>query len=352
MRFLSPLLFALIPIFVLTLVGFPTQPLHAEDSHTSSEAEELIDLLEDVDVEAFSEGEIIEESEPTELPEALVDRGLTERLRGRLLLEVEGKGEVYYVDPETGEKEYLADGEAAHALLRRRALGITTANLETIPIGEEASDASVCDVSTLAKRLRGRILLEVESHGEAWYVYPENCRRYYVGTFDRAYEVMKRLSLGIKTEHLAKIADTKRDHAKLRLRILTHVYVMRHGLTLEEARVALVEQIQAVRTCVQSALASANDELVQDRLRAALKIGIIRRCLEATDVPIATTEERIEARAELHRQRRGKAEDTTIQRETEHEEEVEVEVEEETEREIEHATLHTDEQGIIIEFTA
>jgi len=49
----------------------------------------------------------------------------------------------------------------------------------------------------LADRLRGRILIQTQSHGEAWYVYPTDLRRYYLGRPADAYLLMQRLSLGV-----------------------------------------------------------------------------------------------------------------------------------------------------------
>ncbi len=329
-------LFALICLLTLGFGTAPSSALAETSTDGITESTELVDALESIDVDEIETSEIIEETEPTELPEAEEDSELTERLKGRLLLEVEGKGEVYYVDPENGEKEYLSDGESAHSLLRRRALGVTNANLEKIPVGEVATDSSVCEEETLAKRLRGRILLQVESHGEAWYVYPENCRRYYVGTFDRAYKIMKDLSLGIKTELLAKIRDTDREQAKKRLRILTHVYAVRQDITLIEAHTAVVETLKDARTCVADALATAKERETNERLFEGLKIGIIRRCLETNSVPVATHEEKTEAQSKLREQRRERdhRSDDLVEVEVEIEEEhgvVEVEVEVETE---------------------
>lgn len=55
---------------------------------------------------------------------------------------------------------------------------------------------------TLASALQGRILLQVESHGEAWYVYPNDLKRYYLGRPSDAFAVMKNLSLGVKSNFL------------------------------------------------------------------------------------------------------------------------------------------------------
>ena len=56
---------------------------------------------------------------------------------------------------------------------------------------------------SLSTRLSGRILLQVESRGEAWYVNPKDQKRYYLGRPDDAYNVMRRLSLGISEKEFA-----------------------------------------------------------------------------------------------------------------------------------------------------
>lgn len=56
---------------------------------------------------------------------------------------------------------------------------------------------------TMAQRLSGHILLQVESHGEAWYVNPKDQKRYSLGRPDDAYALMKKLSLGISEQEFA-----------------------------------------------------------------------------------------------------------------------------------------------------
>src|SRR3989339_1754978 len=51
-----------------------------------------------------------------------------------------------------------------------------------------------------ATRLKGRILLQVESNGEAWYVNPENEKRYFLGRPTNAFQVMRDLGLGISNK--------------------------------------------------------------------------------------------------------------------------------------------------------
>lgn len=55
------------------------------------------------------------------------------RLVGRIVLRVQAHGEAYYIHPDTQELHYLKDGEAAYQVMRFLSLGITDADLGTIP---------------------------------------------------------------------------------------------------------------------------------------------------------------------------------------------------------------------------
>ncbi len=60
---------------------------------------------------------------------------------------------------------------------------------------------------SLPKRLAGRILLDVERNGEAWYVNPVDLRRYYLGRPLDAFRLMRELGLGISEVDFQKIAQ-------------------------------------------------------------------------------------------------------------------------------------------------
>ena len=64
---------------------------------------------------------------------------------------------------------------------------------------------------SLASKLSGRILLNVEKNGEAWYVNPTDSRRYYLGRPADAFRIMRELALGITNFNLAKIESSARD---------------------------------------------------------------------------------------------------------------------------------------------
>ena len=55
------------------------------------------------------------------------------------------------------------------------------------------------------KKQHGKILLQVEGHGEAWYINPVTNMRYYLGKPADAYHLMRTLSLGISNENIRKI---------------------------------------------------------------------------------------------------------------------------------------------------
>ncbi|OGF25758.1 hypothetical protein A2303_07230 [Candidatus Falkowbacteria bacterium RIFOXYB2_FULL_47_14] len=184
--------------------------------------------------------------------------GMAAKLKGRILLQVESKGEAWYVSPDNGKRFYMANGTTAYEIMRRFGLGISNENLAKIPIGldrrfneidsdkdgvadkmEEALATNPEDPDSdgdgyddyaeimngynpkgsgqlppdfgLSDRLKGRIILQVESKGEAWYVSPDDGRRYYMQNGASAYEIMRFLSLGITNDDLGKIEEGKLD---------------------------------------------------------------------------------------------------------------------------------------------
>jgi hypothetical protein len=181
-----------------------------------------------------------------------VDTSLVNRVNGYILLQVQEAGQAWYVDPISDLKYYLPDGTSAYSALRKFGLGITNADLAKIPVGIESrfqdidtdgdglpdkleeglgtnpnsqdSDgdgyldvdevqsnynplgAGKMSIDTaLANRLKGRIVLQVQSKGEAWYINPKDGKRYYMKDGSAAYQIMRFLSLGITNSDLRTI---------------------------------------------------------------------------------------------------------------------------------------------------
>jgi|GEM_PF-2699885 len=177
---------------------------------------------------------------------------LANQLKGRILLQVESHGEAWYVHPSDNKRYYLPDGDTAYTALRTFGLGISNANIAKIPVGFESrlvetdsdndglSDRLEDGLGTkkdnpdtdgdgykdgeeirngyspfgpqklvydtkLANGLKGKILLQVEAHGEAWYLNPVDGKRYYMNGGEAAYQIMRYLSLGITNANLNQI---------------------------------------------------------------------------------------------------------------------------------------------------
>ncbi|MBT3689842.1 hypothetical protein HN800_04670 [bacterium] len=173
---------------------------------------------------------------------------------GKIFLQVESHGEAWYVNPEDGQRIYMKDGDTAYSVMRDLGLGITDDDISKIPIGieerfeeldsdndglgdklEEAlgSDPNNPDTDydgyldgqevrngyslfdnssiklsyddSLVNSLKGKILLQVESHGEAWYVNTEDSKRHYMTDGEAAYQIMRYLGIGITNDDLSKI---------------------------------------------------------------------------------------------------------------------------------------------------
>ncbi|MCX6740672.1 MAG: CAP domain-containing protein [Candidatus Parcubacteria bacterium] len=134
-------------------------------------------------------------------------------LKGYILLQVQDNGEAWYVDPVSFKRYYMKDGAIAYEMMRSFGLGITDADLSKIPsiadTTEMKNSTSICASNSLANRLKGKIALQVQQHGEAWYIYPKTCRRIYMKDGASAYEIMRYLGLGITNNDLSKLtADT------------------------------------------------------------------------------------------------------------------------------------------------
>lgn len=129
-----------------------------------------------------------------------ITEAASEHVRGRILIDVERHGEAWYVDPLSGSREYLGRPEEALRLLHAKALGIKNSQLFEIPVAGSGGAGNLA----LRQRLAGRVLLQVESRGEAWYVNPGDLRRYPLGSPEDALAIL-RTGLGITHANLASI---------------------------------------------------------------------------------------------------------------------------------------------------
>lgn len=176
---------------------------------------------------------------------------MNERLKGRILIKVEDAGRAYYINPSNKKAYYLAPDNAMQ-IIKEQGIGIKNSDLEKIPVGDieltgtdsdldGLSDAFEAAIGTdknnsdsdgdgysdkteiengyssklklkkfpndknLVNAQKGRILIQVEGKGEAWYLNPSDGKRYFLGRPADAYNVMKLLGLGISNSDYAKL---------------------------------------------------------------------------------------------------------------------------------------------------
>ena len=168
---------------------------------------------------------------------------LYNNVKGKIILKVEANGEAYYVHPKSKNMYFLGRPADAFDIMRGQGVGITNENLEKIPVGlgnisgEDSDGDGLTDLiedalgtdknkkdtdgdtfsdkeevennynsvgngklnidSSFATNQKGMIFLQVESHGEAWYVNPADSKRYFLGRPADAFNVMRFLGLGI-----------------------------------------------------------------------------------------------------------------------------------------------------------
>jgi hypothetical protein len=90
----------------------------------------------DTDNDGVNDGnEITRGTNPLGTGSLTVDSALVSRLKGRILLQVESKGEAWYVNPSDGKRYYMKNGDAAYQIMRFLSLGITNADLRKIEVG-------------------------------------------------------------------------------------------------------------------------------------------------------------------------------------------------------------------------
>lgn len=184
---------------------------------------------------------------------ASADNTIASKTKGKILLQVEDNGEAWYVNPANLKRYYMGRPQDAFDLMRSLSIGINNANLAKIPVGlisnnntdsdgdglednlekalgtnenSQDSDNDGYDDKTeiisgydplntgttkidtvFAEQNTGRIFLQVEAGGAAWYVNPGDKKRYYLGRPQDAFNIMRSLGLGIKSAELATIEE-------------------------------------------------------------------------------------------------------------------------------------------------
>lgn len=121
----------------------------------------------------------------------VIDINFANKLKGQILLQVEQNGEAYYVYPEDNKRYYLGRPADAFNVMRELGLGATHQFINSYTI--------------YPNHVLGKILIDVEQNGEAYYIYPKDKKAYYLGRPADAFRIMRELGLGITNTDIRKI---------------------------------------------------------------------------------------------------------------------------------------------------
>lgn len=127
------------------------------------------------------------------LPTITKADSLESKLSGRILLAVEANGETWYVNPINKQRYLINDSIDVLNIMQNLGLGISNSDFDSFK-------------GKAPLKLSGKILLKVQSLGEAYYVNPTDLKMHYLGRPDQALKLMQGLSLGITNNNLTKIA--------------------------------------------------------------------------------------------------------------------------------------------------
>lgn len=119
---------------------------------------------------------------------------LAARLSGKILLQVENNGEAWYVNPDNLQRYYLGKPADAFIIMRELGLGINNKDLRSFN-------------NIAPKKLSGKILINVEDKGKAYYINPIDLRIHYLGKPKDAFLLMRELGLGITNNDLSEIIE-------------------------------------------------------------------------------------------------------------------------------------------------
>jgi hypothetical protein len=182
---------------------------------------------------------------------SIEDVNLYNKLKGRIILRVEGNGEAFYVSPSERTVYYLGNSVnalqtlqwlgvgASNSTLRKAKLGIINmygndsdrdglADNYEYSIGTDRNNfntdrdvySDYAEITTgynpvgpgklpidyaFTRKYSGRVLIQVQSLGEAWYINPTDQKRYLLSNEYEMHDVIKKFGIGISNYNFSRL---------------------------------------------------------------------------------------------------------------------------------------------------
>jgi len=149
----------------------------------------------DTDEDGYSDKEeLLSGHNPKGTGKSNIDNAFTNKQKGKIFIETEGNGEAWYVNPSNGDKYFLGRPNDAFNLMRKFSLGVK----HSFIVANKGKIYSA--------KYRGKILLDVEDSGKAYYIDANDGKAYSLGNPTNAFEVIRKRGIGIKNIDLDKIS--------------------------------------------------------------------------------------------------------------------------------------------------
>jgi len=123
---------------------------------------------------------------------------LADKYAGRFLLQVQSYGRAWYINPTDRNRYYL--GADATTTITNLGMGISNKDLQKIP-----TKKGIKADQKLVNRLKGKILLQVQDKGQAWYVNPLDGLRYQLSDASTTLNLAGKFSQGVTDAQLRQI---------------------------------------------------------------------------------------------------------------------------------------------------
>lgn len=117
-------------------------------------------------------------------------------LSGRIVLQVQDKGQAWYIFPPNNQRYFLKNKDEAFQKLIQLGVGISNRDFANLS-------------NKIPSKLLGRVLIKVEDRGQAFYLDPENKTLFSLKNSDDVLKLIKTRGLGIKNADLEKIEIEK-----------------------------------------------------------------------------------------------------------------------------------------------
>lgn len=119
-----------------------------------------------------------------------VDKDFSCRQSGRIFIETEKNGEAWYVNPADCRRYFLGRPADAFSIMKKFGLG---------------AKHEVLGFEVFPERLKGRILIDIEDKGKAYYIDVKNKKARYLGRPTDAFNLMVEYGVGISEADIRRI---------------------------------------------------------------------------------------------------------------------------------------------------